>query len=145
MESLFENDALIAFLSAMCSLFALHLVLKRDQITRAQQERVAKDIQSLLQLKLELEGNMELCAQLAKKAGTDTTVCFQTKIWRKYCGNFPLFYEELDRAERCYESFKEWNDRLRGAGKADTVVIKNVDREVESVLRVINDALNDLP
>ena len=140
---MFANDILIAFFSVMCVLFALHLVSKRYQITRTQEERTAKDMQSLLQMKVELQSNADLCAQLVKQS--ETTEYFQTEVWDRYGGNFPLFYEELERAARCYQSFNEWNDRLHVVGKIEAKVIENGGREVEAVLGVVNDALGDLP
>lgn len=137
------NNALIGFLSVMCAVFALHLILKMEQTKKRQKEQTEREIKSLTDLKAELENNLALCNSAATSESGQVDH-FKTDRWREYGGDFPLSDGELEQIQKTYKFFEAMNKEGLASGHFPNPTIETEKQGVQDAIHIVNEALNDL-
>ena len=140
------NSGNISILRIITAVFALHLLLKRNQAARIYNQQVEREKTSLVELKEEIEHNLAFFDRIidGSLVNLDHKINLKTHVVRKYIGNFPLTDDELVYVENSYRIFNRMNSELESITYQEslsfqslTPLVKENRREVEAALYIV--------
>ena len=144
------NNGYITILSVMSAVFALHLVLKRDQAAKFQSQRLVREKMSLLELKEEIAHNLAFFDRINDESPFELNRNNNLKSHavKKYAGDFPLTDDEMVCIENSYRIFNLINSAIESiidqespSFQSLTPLIRENRRDVEAALNIIEQAL----
>ena len=134
----------------MSAVFALHLVLKRDQAVKDKSQRLVREKMSLLELKEEIAHNLVFFDRINDGSPFELNRNDNLKIHavQKYTGDFPLTGDEMVCIENAYRIFNLINSAIESiidqespSFQSLTPLIRENRHDVEEALNVIEQAL----
>ena len=144
------NNGYITILSVMSAVFALHLVLKRDQVTKFQSQWLFRDKMSLLELKEEISHNLAFFDRINDESPFELNRNnnLKNQAVQKYLGDFPLTDDEIVCIKNSYRIFNLINSAIESTIDQEspslqslTPLIRENRRDVEEALNIIEQAL----
>ena len=140
------NNGYITLLSVMSAVFALHLVLKRDQAAKVKSQRLVREKISLLELKEEIGHNLVFFDRINDGGPFELNPNDNLKSHavQKYTGDFPLTGDEMVCIENAYRIFNLINSAIESESpsfQSLTPLIRENRHDVEEALNVIEQAL----
>ena len=142
------NNGYITLLSVMSAVFALHLVLKRDQAAKVKSQRLVREKISLLELKEEIGHNLVFFDRINDGGPFELNRNDNLKSHavQKYAGDFPLTGDEMVCIENAYRIFNLINSAIESESpsfQSLTPLIRKNRHDVEEALNIIEQALMD--
>ena len=130
----------------MSAVFALHLVLKRDQIAKVKSQRLVREKMSLLELKEEIAHNLVFFDRINDGSPFELNHNDNLKnhAVQKYTGDFPLTGDEMVCIENAYRIFNLINSTIESGSplfQSLTPLIRENRHDVEEALNIIEQAL----
>ena len=130
----------------MSAVFALHLVLKRDQFEKIQSQRMVREKMSLLELKEEIVHNLVFFDRINDGGPFELNRNDNLKSHavQKYTGDFPLTGDEMVCIENAYRIFNLINSTIESGSplfQSLTPLIRENRHDVEEALNIIEQAL----
>ena len=134
----------------MSAVFALHLVLKRDQAAKVKSQRLVWEKMSLLELKEEIAHNLAFFDRINDESPFELNRNSNLKnhAVQKYAGDFPLTNDEMVCIKNSYRIFNLINSAIESiidqespSFQALTPIIRENRRDVEEALNIIEQAL----
>ena len=130
----------------MSAVFALHLVLKRDQAAKVKSQRLVREKMSLLELKEEIAHNLVFFDRINDGSPFELNHNDNLKnhAVQKYTGDFPLTSDEMVCIENAYRIFNLINSAIESESpsfQSLTPLIRESRHDVEAALNIIEQAL----
>ena len=135
------NNGYITILSVMSAVFALHLVLKRDQIAKVKSQRLVREKMSLLELKEEIAHNLVFFDRINDGSPFELNHNDNLKnhAVQKYTGDFPLTSDEMVCIEGKWSSVEKKNeDGTLTSGKS------NISKDLDFVIAGMHTKKNNI-
>lgn len=134
----------------MTAVFALHLLLKRDQAAKFQSQLLVREKMSLLELQEEITHNLAFFDRINDGSPFELNRNNNLKnhVLQKYAGDFPLTDDEIVCIENSYRIFNLINSTIESiidqespSFQSLTPFIRENRRDVQAALNIIEQAL----
>ena len=140
------NNGYITILSFMTAVFALHLLLKRDQAAKFKSQLLVREKMSLLELKEEIAHNLAFFGRINDGSPFELNRNNNLKnhVVQKYGAIFPLTDDEMVCIENAYRIFNLINSAIESESpsfQSLTPLISENRHDVEEALNIIEQAL----
>ena len=143
-------DGHIMILSVISAVFALHLVLKRDQVAKLQSQRLVREKLSLLELKEEIAYNLNFFDRINDESSFEFNRNNNLKnhAVQIYAGDLPLTDDEMIYINNSYRIFDLVNSHIGTVVNQESHLVQSLAPlirenrcDVEEALNIIEKAL----